>query len=342
MQVQDQHLNVGDIALELGQTLPDANLAYVTLGKLNANGDNAVLALHGYTSSHRFILKDDPDNAEGCWGALIGPDKAIDTDRYFVISPNTLGSSYGSTGPGSINPSTGKRWGPDFPALTFADQVNAQMTLLNSLGVNRLHAVIGLSMGGFGAFQWAVQHPAMMRKVIAVLTAPWGSLNQAASHQGVTAVLQASQAWNGGWYYDHLTQMQQTLEEIRIKTLERYGVPAWLHNEWHDPTLVNAKLHDMASHWARRFDANAMLALRAAINRFDARDQLGQAKAQLMYVLCRTDGLFPPSIANETLKRWPESSSAVKYVEIDSNYGHFASSLDAEKWSTDLRNFINS
>ena len=98
----------------------------------------------------------------------------------------------------------------------------------------------------------------------------------------------------------------------------------------------------MARHWARRFDANAMLALRAAINRFDARDQLKQAQAHLMYVLCRTDGLFPPSIASETLNRWPNSSGSVKYVEIDSNYGHFASSLDAAKWSADLEVFLNS
>lgn len=341
MRVQDQHFYVGDIDLELGQTLTDARLAYVTLGQLNATGDNAVLVLHGYTSSHRFVLEDDPDNAEGSWGALIGPDKAIDTNQYFVIAPNALGSSYGSTGPGCINPDTGKRWGPDFPALTFADQVNAQLRLLNALNVKKLHAVIGLSMGGFGAFQWAVQYPAMMRKVIAMLTAPWGALNQAASHQGVAAVLQASAAWHDGWYYDQFEQIQQTLESIRIKTLERYGVPAWLHAELHDPAQVHAKLKEMASHWAKRFDANAMLALRAAINRFDARHELHQAKAELMYVLCRTDGLFPPSIAGETLNRWAKSSGAVKYVEIDSNYGHFASSLDAEKWSTDLRHFLN-
>lgn len=342
MHMRDQQFHLGDIALELGETLPDAHLTYVTLGQLNTQGDNAVLVLHGYTSSHRFVFENDPDNAEGSWGALIGPGKAIDTNQYFVIAPNALGSSYGSTGPGSVNPNTGKRWGPDFPALTFADQVNAQLLLLSSLGVSALHAVIGLSMGGFGAFQWAVQQPTMMRKIVAVLTAPWGSLNQAASHQGVTAVLQASAAWHDGWYYDHFEQMQQTLESIRIKTLERYGVPAWLQAELHDPTKVNVRLKEMASHWAKRFDANAMLALRAAINRFDARDELQKAKAELMYVLCRTDGLFPPSIAHETLDRWPKWSGALKYVEIDSNYGHFASSLDAAKWSADLERFLNS
>ena len=342
MQLPDQHLNLGELELELGGTLPDACLAYVTLGTLNEARDNAILVLHGYTSSHRFVLEDDPDNAEGSWGTLIGSGKAIDTDRYLVIAPNALGSSYGSSGPGQVNPKTGKRWGPDFPELTFADQVNAQSKLLDALGVRQLHAVIGLSMGGFCAFQWAVQHPLKMRKVIPVLTAPWGTLNQAASHQSVTAVLQASAAWNDGWYYDHLAQMQGTLEGIRIKTLERYGVPAWLESALRDSDKVQARLHEMAKHWAQRFDANAMLALRAAINRFDVRGQLSEAKAELMYVLCSTDGLFPPSIAKETLDRWPRSSGKTKYVEIDSSYGHFASSLDSNKWAKALSGFLNS
>lgn len=341
MQIADQYLDLGDISLVLGGSLPAARLAYITLGQLNDAGTNAILVLHGYTSSHRFVLPDDPDNAEGSWGPLIGPGKAIDTNRYFVVAPNALGSSYGSTGPGTTNPETDKPWGPDFPELTFEDQTNTQLKLLDSLGVQKLHAVIGLSMGGFGAFQWAVQAPDMMRKIIAVLSAPWGSLNQAASHQGVTAVLQASAAWHSGWYYDHLQQMQQTLEQIRIKTLERYGVPAWLKTQLPEAAQVHAKLHEMARLWAKRFDANAMLTLRAAINRFDVREHLPRAKAELMYVLCRTDGLFAPSIARETLDRWPSSRTA-KYVEIDSDYGHFASSLDWPKWSGELEQFLSS
>jgi homoserine O-acetyltransferase/O-succinyltransferase len=344
MPVADQHISLGDLPLVLGDKLPAAHLAYVTLGQLNATADNAILILHGYTSSHRFVLEGDPDNAEGSWGPLIGPGRAIDTNHYFVIAPNALGSSYGSLGPGQINPDTGKRWGPQFPALTFEDQVNAQHKLLQTLGVSTLHAVIGLSMGGFGAFQWAVQYPAMMRKVIPVLSAPWGSLNQVASHQSVTVALQTSVGWHDGWYYDHLPQMQKTLEQIRLKTLERYGVPAWLETELSDTDKVQTRLTEMARHWAKRFDANAMLVLREAINRFDVREQLGDAQAELMYVLCRTDGLFPTTIANETLQRWgaqTEAQHSKKYVEIDSAYGHFASSLDWHQWCDELKDFLN-
>lgn len=341
MTVPDQSFALGSLALKLGGELPNARLAYLTLGQLNPSADNVVLVLHGYTSSHRFVLPDDPDNAEGSWGPLIGPGKAIDTDRYFVVAPNALGSSYGSSGPGDINPQTAMRWGPDFPALTFEDQVNAQQRLLRHLGVRHLHAVIGLSMGGFGAFQWAVDYPDWMRKVIPVLTAPWGSLNQAASQQSVEAALKANAAWNNGWYYDQLAAMRDTLKQIRIKTLERYGVPIWLRSHLQDSAQVQAALERMADHWANRFDANAMLALRAAINRFDVRDRLANCQAELMYVLCRTDGLFPPTIAPETMSRWPTQVGCANYVEIDSAYGHFASSLDWQLWSDSLKQFLN-
>ena len=341
MAVSDQSFALGRFALKLGGVLPDARLAYVTLGQLNKRADNAILILHGYTSSHRFVLPNDPDNAEGSWGSLIGPGKAIDTDQYFVVSPNALGSSYGSTGPGDINPQTGQRWGPTFPALTFEDQVNAQHQLITHLGIKRLHAVIGLSMGGFGTFQWAVDHPDLMRKVIPVLSAPWGSLNQAASQKSVNAVLEASAAWNGGWYYDQMAAMRDTLKQIRIKTLERYGVPAWLTAQLQDTEKVHAALNNMADHWANRFDANAMLALRSAINRFDVRDRLASCQAELMYVLCRTDGLFPPQIAQETMTRWPAEPNRAIYVEIDSEYGHFASSLDWHRWSDPLQKFLH-
>ena len=348
MATPDQYINIGDLPLALGGHLPQAQLAYVTLGQLNAAGDNAVLILHGYTSSHRFVLDDDPDNAEGSWGPLIGPGKAIDTDRYFVVSSNALGSSYGSTGPGDINPATGTRWGPDFPLLTFEDQVNAQAQLLRTFGVSKLHAVIGLSMGGFGAFQWGVQHPTMLRKLVPVLTAPWGALNQAASHKGVTAVLQANAAWQHGWYYEQQEQMQHTLAQIRTNTLARYGVPAWLEDQLHDAKQVEQALSDMAWHWAKRFDANALLTLRAAINRFDVRHMLASIEADLMYVLCRTDSLFPPSIAPETMDHcsdrrsdlYLDSCRVAKYVEIDSGYGHFASSLDWQQWSGELQTFL--
>lgn len=338
--VPDQYFQLGDMPLALGQSLPSAVISYVTLGQLAPSRDNAILILHGYTSSHRFVLDGDPDNAEGSWGPLIGPAKAIDTNRFMVIAPNFLGSSYGSTGPASPKPGTNHPWGPDFPALTFEDQVNAQKKLLDHLGIEKLHAVIGLSMGGFGAFQWAVQHPGFIRKVIPVLTAPWGSLNQAASERSVAQVLDANPFWASGHYYPHIDQLYSSLEQIRLNTLTRYGVPQWLEHHHNDANQAREALGAMAAFWAKRFDANSLLTLRAAINRFDVRSKLHLCEAQFLYVLSNTDTLFPPAIAQETLARLPKRPQSPEYVEINSAYGHFASSLDWAAWQDELAAFL--
>jgi homoserine O-acetyltransferase len=337
----DQLFSLGDFPLSLGGRLNDARLSFVTLGKLNAKANNAILILHGYTSSHRFILPDDPDSAEGSWSPLIGPGKAIDTDRYFVISPNCLGSSYGSTGPADINPQTGEPYGPDFPDIQFEDAVLAQKRLLEHLGVAQLHAVVGLSMGGFGAFQWAVQYPSFVRKVIAVLTAPWGGLNTAASRSGVSAVLENNPHWNNGYIYERPEVMYDTLKDIRINTLKRYGVPAWLKTQFTDDHQAQQALQAMAQRWARRFDPNAMIVLRRAIDRFDVRHRLANCQAHVLYLLASTDQLFPPSIASSTLEPLKAAGRAVRYIEIASEYGHYASSLDWHKWANELQAFIN-
>lgn len=337
--VADHYFSLSNFSLSLGGHLDSAQLCYVTLGSLNAAADNAILILHGYTSSHRFVVPGDPDAAEGSWADLVGPGKAIDTDRYFVVSPNALGSSYGSTGPASDNPLTNTPYGPDFPALAFEDMVTAQRQLLDHLGIKRLKAVIGLSMGGFEAFQWAVQYPDDMDQVIPVLTAPWGSINAQAS-QGVLDLLQNDPNWQDGWFYKNPGVMHTTLKQIRINTLKRYGVPAWLATQHNDATSVDQALEQMAKRWATRFDPNAMIGLRHAINRFDVRPRLHQIRAQVLYVLASTDQLFPPSIACFTLEPLKKTAQPASYVEIPSNYGHLASSLDWQHWAEPLAAFL--
>jgi len=168
-------------ALESGQTLPEMTLAFETYGRLAPDGRNAILITHGFTSSGHAAGKYAPtDRTPGWWDGLIGPGKTIDTSRYFVVSSNMLGSSYGSTAPASVNPITGKRYGPEFPTITLGDIVRAQRLLLDGLGVRRLVAVAGPSFGGYQAFQWAVQYPPHMNGVVAVVTAPKGSGGAAA------------------------------------------------------------------------------------------------------------------------------------------------------------------
>jgi len=165
--VEKRMFTTRDFKLESGQVLAEMSLAYETYGRLAPDGTNAILVTHGFTSSqHAAGQYAATDAMPGWWDGLIGPGKAIDTDRYFVVSSNMLGSSYGSTAPRSINPATGKPYGPDFPVITVRDIVTAQRAMLDSLGVTRLVAVAGPSFGGYQAFQWAVTYPDDMRWIV--------------------------------------------------------------------------------------------------------------------------------------------------------------------------------
>src|SRR5215469_1840154 len=171
--VEDRSFVISGFRLQNGSVLPEAKIAYESYGRLAAGGRNAVLITHGYTSSHHAAGRN-PANGDdpGWWDGLIGPGKAIDTDRLFVVSSNMLGSSFGSTHGASINPTTGKRYGPDFPAITVRDIVGAEKALLDELGIKHLVAVAGPSYGGYQAFQWSVTYPEMMDGIVAVATAP--------------------------------------------------------------------------------------------------------------------------------------------------------------------------
>ncbi|MBI3105252.1 MAG: alpha/beta fold hydrolase [Candidatus Rokubacteria bacterium] len=191
-----------DFTLESGGILPEMTLAYETYGRLAPDGRNAILATHGYTSSAHAAGPPTPtDPLGGWWDGLIGPGKTIDSDHWFVVASNMLGSSYGSTGPSTVNPATGKPYGPDFPDITLGDIVHAQRLMLDSLGVRRLGAVAGPSFGGFQAFQWAVSYPDFMDGIGAVVTAPKGFGGEA-SVTALRARLSTDPSWSDGWHYD--------------------------------------------------------------------------------------------------------------------------------------------
>ena len=162
-------LNIGPLALHSGRVLPDVQLAYATYGQLSARGDNAILVTHGYTASHA-LLAHGSGVAEGSWAPLIGPRRPLDPERFFIVCPNMLGSCYGSTGPASIDPATGRLYGGQFPDITFGDIVASQYALLQRLGVTHLRAVVGPSMGGFQALQWAVDHPRFVDVAAAIVS----------------------------------------------------------------------------------------------------------------------------------------------------------------------------
>src|SRR5882757_9496348 len=165
--VEDRFFTIQGFRLVDGTVMPEATIAYETYGRLAPHGRNAMLVTHGYTGSHRFAGRNPANNDQpGSWDGLIGPGKAIDTDKLFVVASNMLGSSYGSTNAASINPATGEPYGPDFPAISIRDIVTAQKALLDSLGVKHLVAVAGPSYGGYQAFQWAVAYSDFMDAIV--------------------------------------------------------------------------------------------------------------------------------------------------------------------------------
>jgi len=327
--------------LERGGKLPDMTLAYETYGTLAPDGRNAILITHGFTSSGHAAGKYAPSDATpGWWNGLIGPGKTIDTNRWFVVSSNMLGSSYGSTAPASINPATGKPYGPDFPALTLRDIVRAQRLLLDGLGVVHLTAVAGPSFGGFQAFQWAVQYPDFVHGVVPVVTAPKGG-GGADAVKVLVNQFAKDPNWNGGWHYER-GGIPATMTALRIETLRRYGQNEILAVTLPDPARREARIREMAEDWARVFDPNSMVTLRTASLAFDAERDLDKIRAKVLYVISRTDKLFPPSIAPRVMEKLAKAGVDAKYVEIDTEFGHSASGADWRKWAPALKDFLSS
>ena len=335
----DRRFTAKNFALESGATLPEMTLAFETYGRLAPDGANAILITHGFTGSQHAAGPATPQfPAPGWWDTLIGPGKAIDTERYFAVASNMLGSSYGSTGPSSVNPATGKPYGPDFPDITLADIVRAQRLMLDDLGVRHLVAVAGQSYGGFQGFQWGVSYPDFMDGIVATVTAPHG-LGGPDSLAALLAQLGADPGWNGGHHYGR-GGMLGTMTEIRMDTLRRYGTNEILAATVPDPAAREARMREMARSWAAEFDPNSLVALRKAMIRFDAKPELAKIRARVLYVLSRTDVLFPPSIARGVMDTLAAAGVDATYVEIDSVFGHLASGSDAAKWAPALRAFL--
>jgi homoserine O-acetyltransferase/O-succinyltransferase len=332
---------IKDFRLQSGTVMPSVTIAYKTLGKLSPDRDNAVLVTHGNTSGPQMI---DPSGStgEGSWNEIVGPGKAVDTNRFFVICPNMLGSSYGSTSAASIDPRAGKRYGPRFPDITVSDIVATQRLLIADLGIERLVAIVGPSYGGFQTFQWAVDYPGMMRGIAAVVTAPLVLRERAEGNVArLLATLSTDPNWNGGDYYDHGGVLESMIQ-IRSATLKTYGIETRLRTTMSDPDQIEAAVRTEAARWAKGFDANSLLTLAKALRRFDVTAQLGKITSKVLYVLSRTDKLFPPELAAAVMPPLKAAGVDADYFLLDSEYGHSASGLDAQKWAPRLRQFMES
>ena len=329
-----------DLRLQSGIVMPAVTIAYRTLGHLAPDRDNVVLITHGNTSGPQMI---DPGGStgEGSWNVIVGPGKAVDTDKFFVICPNMLGSSYGSTNAASIDPITGTRYGPRFPDITVSDIVATQRALLAALGIERLAAIVGPSYGGIQAFQWAVDYPDMMKGIAAIVTAPLVLRERAEGNVArLLATLSKDLNWNGGDYYE-CGGILESMIAIRSATLKTYGIETRLRDTISDPAKIEAAIREEAARWARGFDANSLLILAKALRGFDVTAQFSKIKSKVLYVLSRTDKLFPPELEAFVMPRLKAAGVDADYFLLDSDYGHSASGIDAHKWTPRLRQFMD-
>jgi homoserine O-acetyltransferase/O-succinyltransferase len=341
--VQKKVFSAKSFHLESSVVLPEIVIAYETYGTLAPDGRNAVLLTHGYTSSQHMAGRyaesgGVPTGAEGAWDGLVGPGKAIDTDKLFVVSSNMLGSSYGSTSPAFLNTYTREPYGPSFPDITLVDIVNAQRALLEGIGVRHLVAVAGPSFGGYQTFQWGVTHPDFVDGLVPVVSAPKGSGGKA-SVDALIGQLAKDPHWNNGWYYDN-GGITGVLIEMRIATLKRYGIDEQLAAQFPDKAQRDAEIARRALTWAKAFDGNSLVTLRKAAVKFDAAKDFSKMKAKVLYVLSRTDQVFPPSLAPGVMAQLKAAKVDADYYEIDSAFGHSASGLDAAKWAPRLKAFM--
>jgi homoserine O-acetyltransferase len=325
-----------DFKLSTGDHLPQLDVAYETWGTLAPDENNAILVCHGYTS-HPHAGGDD-----GWFSNLMGPGKAVDTDKYFVVCSNMLGSSYGTSGPSSTNPATGKPYGPDFPKYTTADMVAAQHRLIDHLGIKQLKAVIGYSYGGHLTYLWGATHPDRMRALVPIA----GVIERKTTMAEANAIRDqyaACPGWNGGFYYGQEKEsgVFAELVKARKQRLAMYGVGRHLENTIGDPSERDRIMQGQAESWAGEFDANSLGILYEAGVGSSAVSKAGNIKAPLLNVLSRTDSVVDVALGQPTVDMLKDKGVDARFMEIDTEYGHSGPMIDGHKWADDLQDFLD-
>ncbi|WP_425713710.1 homoserine O-acetyltransferase MetX [Georgenia sp. Z1344] len=335
-----RQMPIGAVRLEVGGRLPHATLAYETFGELNEDRSNAVLVLHALTGdSHVTSHRSDDAAGPGWWSEIVGPGKAIDTDEYFVLAPNVLGGCQGSTGPSSTSPN-GMPWGARFPILTVRDQVAAEIRLADALGISSFALVVGGSVGGQRAVEWAVTAPERVERVAVVASNARTTADQIAWAHAQIGAIELDPGWRGGDYYDAgpgegpsrglgvARQIAHTTYRSAFELEERFGrLPQGAEEPLDGGRFaVQSYLDHHAGKLAARFDAGSYVALSRTMLTHDiGRDRGGVAEAlasitsRTLAVAVSSDRLFDPAEARRIADG---VSGPSDYVEIDSPYGH--------------------
>lgn len=350
-----------ELQLECGRKLGPITLAYETYGSMNADKSNCVLIVHALSGDAHVAGRHSPeDRKAGWWDNMVGPGKAFDTDRYFVICSNVIGGCKGSTGPSSINPQTGEPYALDFPVVTIADMVNAQKALIDHLGIKQLLCVVGGSMGGMQVLQWAVAYPDMVRLAIPIATTARLSAQSIAFDAVGRHAIMADPEWKEGRYYGgpgptrglsiarmigHITYLSDASMHAKFgRDLKERTCPAY---DFVTEYQVESYLNYQGDEFVKRFDANSYLYITKAMDYFDLsqpsgdlRKELSRAKAAFLVISFSSDWLFPSYASKEIVSALRRNNIDVSYAEIQSDYGHDAFLLEVDTLTRLIVSFL--
>ena len=357
------------LPLQSGASIRDYALSYETYGELNVDKSNAVLICHALNASHHVAGRyAGEDKSEGWWDNMIGPGKPVDTNQFFVIGVNNLGSCFGSTGPMHLNPDTGLVYGADFPVMTVEDWVDAQARLLDALGIVQLAAVMGGSLGGMQALSWTLQHPERVKHAVVVASAPNLTAENIAFNEVARRAIVTDPDFHEGHFYRHGVIPKRGLRIARMighitylsddVMNEKFGrqlreavtsnATGYRYSTQDVEFQIESYLRYQGDKFSEYFDANTYLLITRALDYFDpAREHSGDLSAALARATCKfllvsfsTDWRFSPSRSREMVKALLDNQRDVSYAEIDAPHGHDAFLLDDARYMNVVRSYF--
>jgi len=357
------------LLLQSGASVRDYTLAYETYGTLNADRSNAVLVCHALNASHHVAgVYEGQDKSEGWWDNMIGPGKPVDTNHFFVIGVNNLGSCFGSTGPMHTHPDTGKVYGADFPVVTVEDWVNAQALLLDRLGITQLAAVLGGSLGGMQALSWTLQYPDRVRHAVVVASAPNLTAENIAFNEVARRAIVTDPDFHGGHFYEHGVVPQRGLRIARMVghitylsddvMNEKFGrelrdavvgsATGYKYSTQDVEFQIESYLRYQGDKFSEYFDANTYLLITRALDYFDPARTYGgnlsaafaRTAAKFLLVSFTTDWRFSPARSREMVQALLDNQRDVSYAEIDAPHGHDAFLLDDARYMNVVRSYF--
>ena len=354
------------LPLQSGASIRDYHLAFETYGQLNADRSNAVLVCHALNASHHVAgVYEGQDKSEGWWDNMIGPGKPVDTNRFFVIGVNNLGSCFGSTGPMHLHPDTGEVYGADFPVVTVEDWVHAQARLLDRLGITQLAAVLGGSLGGMQALRWTLQYPERVRHAVVVASAPNLTAENIAFNEVARRAIVTDPDFHGGHFYRHSVIPKRGLRIARMighitylsddVMNEKFGrqLREGLDLKYSTQDIefqIESYLRYQGDKFSEYFDANTYLLITRALDYFDPARAFGgdltqalaRATAKFLLVSFTTDWRFSPKRSREIVKALLDNRRSVSYAEIDAPHGHDAFLLDDARYMGVVSSYFDS